>query len=191
MAVIATLVVAISAMARDFAYNGLIYTVIDENAKTCQTKDGSNNSYGRNPGNTVSGDFVIPSTALDNEGVAYTVVGIGYAAFVSSNNLTSITIPSSVTQIGEYAFEKCTGLKNVYTNSIEPWCKIKFGNSESNPLKYADNLYVNGELIQELVIPNSVTTINSYAFAGCSSLSSVSIPKTVVAIGSGAFIICN
>ena len=56
---------------------------------------------------------------------------------------------------------------------IPVWCEISFGSVSGNPLCYAHNLYLNGELVTELVIPDGVTSIGNYAFYKCTSLTSV------------------
>lgn len=108
-------------------------------------------------------------------------------AFAGCTSLTSITIPASVTHIGANAFfcvdyvpSTGTGnppwpyyngkLTNVYITDLAAWCNICFSENEniptpmygfrsSNPLEYADNLYLNGRLVTDLVIPDSVTSI--------------------------------
>ena len=60
----------------------------------------------------------------------------------------------------------------------------------SNPLWRTENLYCNGELVTDLVIPDGVTTIKNYAFAEYSGLISVTIPKTVISVGSAVFFNC-
>ena len=106
-------------------------------------------------------------------------------------HLTSVTIPSSVTSIGEGAFGNCYGLTSVYISDIAVWCNIEFYNSSSNPLGAAHNLYLNGQEVKDLVIPNSVTSIGNYAFYGCSGLTSVTIPNSVTSIADYAFEHCS
>ena len=107
----------------------------------------------------VDGDFVF-SDATKIQFVAYigngghvtipnSVTSIGDEAFRECG-LTSITIPNSVTSIGDNAFDGCSGLTSI-------------------------------------TIPNSVTSIGKLAFYNCGGLTSVTIPNSVTSIGSSAF----
>ncbi|MBO7652421.1 MAG: leucine-rich repeat domain-containing protein [Bacteroidales bacterium] len=104
----------------------------------------------------------------------------------------SVTIPTSVTSMGDYAFSQCNELTSVYyTGSIEQWCGISFGIGEGNPLTCAHNLYIDNNLVTNLVIPETITEIKSYAFFGASCLRSVAIPNSVTSIGIYAFKNCS
>ena len=113
-------------------------------------------------------------------------------AFYDCSGLTSIEIPSSVTSIGYGAFKGCTGLEEVHISDLSSWCGIHFGDEDSNPWYYAHNLYLNDELVTaELVVPDGVSEIKSYAFYGCSWLTNVTIPNSVTSIGHSAFRGCT
>ena len=119
------------------------------------------------------------------------LTNIGEKAFSSCYGITSLTIPSSVTSIDNSAFVSCNGLTSVHISDLAAWCKIIFGNIESNPLICAHHLFLNGEEIKDLVIPNSVSSIGNYAFSWYSSLTSVTIPNSVTKIGNRAFRGCS
>jgi hypothetical protein len=130
----------------------------------------------KNP-NKYSGSVAIPAT-VTYEGVTFEVKTIKSFSFSQCTDLSSISIPNSVTFIGDKAFYKTTGLTAVHISDVAAWCNITFESKESNPLYYANHLYLNNEEIKDLVIPDSVTSIKKYAFFGC-SLSSVHISDLV------------
>ena len=116
---------------------------------------------------------------------------IGSYAFSGCNGFTNVTIPSSVTSIGVSAFQNCSCLKSVHIDDVAAWCKISFGNDKANPLYYARELYLNGSLVTDLIIPSNVTRIEDSAFYNCSDLISVTIPDGVLNIGNRAFYNCS
>ena len=158
-----------------------------------------------------SGHIIIPET-IDCDGQTYTVTSIKGAywrghgniddgAFERCDGLISITIPKSITSIGYNAFNSSNSLKAVYISDLAAWCKIVFecqGNNSrlgdglptANPLHIAHDLYLNGELISELVIPDDIKEVSVFSFVGC-SISSVVFHKQFKSIGIRAFDDCN
>ena len=116
------------------------------------------------------------------------------SAFNSYTSLASITIPTTLTYIGNHAFYNCTSLNRVNISDLSAWCKITFDYDyeySSNPLTKAHKLYLNGSLITKLEIPSGIRTINDCAFYSNTSLTSVFIPDNVTTIGKFAFSNCN
>ncbi len=118
------------------------------------------------------------------------VESIGSEIFANYNKLTSVTIPSSVKKINSNAFAWCEGLTNVYIKDLAAWCNIEFNSYRANPLAYAEKLYLNGELITDIVIPKGVTKISSYAFS-CSHLTSIAMPDSVTSVDDWVFYNCR
>ena len=116
------------------------------------------------------------------------VTSIGSCAFYLCTKLASVTIPESVTSIGNDAFDGCISLKDVYyRGDVASWIGITYN---SHPCCYGANLYFNGELATDVIIPDSVTSIGDSAFSGCDSLTSVTVGNSVTSIGKYAFYGC-
>ena len=112
---------------------------------------------------------------------------IGKYAFSGCAELTTINWGTGVKKVGLDAFKNCNSLKAVNISDLEKWCTTNLG--EYQPLVYANHLYLNNEEIIDLVIPSSVSKIESFTFYGCKSIKTITIPKSVKSIGS-SFINC-
>lgn len=125
-------------------------------------------------------EIVLPST----------LTTIGANAF-NNCRFTKIEIPSSVRKIGTSAFNGCNSLTGVYISDVDSWCQIEFTDGYANPLNFSKNLYLNNELVTDLVIPNSVTVIGFAQFYNCDSIKSIEIPDSVQIIDHYAFRYCD
>lgn len=189
--------------AYDIEVDGIYYNITSLTDLTVEVTSGDNE---------YSGDIVIPST-ITYKSKTLTVTSIGHSAFMNCYNLTSVEIPNSVTHIasrafwycrsltsiempcsvtsvGDAAFVNCSKLEEVHISNLTAWCNIEFNGNESNPLHTAKNLYLNGELITELVIPDDVVRIKDCTFCGC-NITSLEIHNRVSEIGYNAFNSCS
>ena len=118
------------------------------------------------------------------------VTSLPSCAFQVCPNLIQVTIGSGLKTIGDDAFDE-TGVQNLYIDNLEQWCNIDFGTVYSNPLAFNQGwLHVGGaDATYDIVIPDGVTKISSYAFAGA-KLNTVTVPSGVTEIGDEAFAYC-
>ncbi len=143
---------------------------------------------------------------------------IAKSAFSGLTNFNSIVIPNSVLVISEEAFKDCRNLTTVefsqgsklkysgsisfqncerinkvkYNGDINDWIKIDFEGGYSNPVFYAQNLYINNQIVTKVNVTKG-TKIGSFVFAGCKSITSVTVADNVQleTIGAGAFNYCT
>jgi hypothetical protein len=154
-------------------------------------------------------------TSLASVTIGDSVASIGYWAFSACTSLAAITIGDSVASIEGYAFSGCYNLASVTIGNNVANIVIDFINDYSgsslSAIEVADSnakyssldgvlydktkteliKYPAGKAGASFTIPNSVTSIEGYAFYGCTSLASVTIPNSVTSIGEGAFADCE
>ena len=109
--------------------------------------------------------------------VPSSVTSIGNYAFQDCFSLQSINIPENVTSIGNYAFYGCSSLQNITI----PSSVTSIGNY----------VFQNCSSLQNITIPSSVTSVGQNAFYGCSLLQNITIPSSVTSIGNNAFYNCS
>ena len=133
-----------------------------------------------------AGELVLPDSFAAYGGQTVTQYRIMPSVFADMT-LTSVTIGTGVTSVGSGAFENCTRLTEVHISDLGVWCAIDFDDESANPLSVAGALYLNGNRVTELVIPENVTKIGNYAFYGCEWVGDLTIPAAVKQIGKYAF----
>ena len=126
--------------------------------------------------------------SLENLVIGSHVTNIDTWAFEGCSNLKSITFPATLKKIEGNAFSGCGSLNAIYISDLAAWCSVTFN---SYPLDAAHNLYLNGQLVTDLVIPGTVTEVKKGAFSGCTSITSLTIQNGVTTIGNDAFRNCT
>ena len=178
---------AIAGGAQTFTVDDLSYTVTDADAKTVSVKKTD----------ATTGELVIPSSVTYEE-ETYAVTAIENNGFAFTG-ITSITIPSSILNVGNQAFNDCDVLTSITIEDSET--PLGWNGGYYQPLWYVDanyTLYLGRDLTTEadqcyfgratnVVIGDKVTTINNHLFDGASRLASVTMGSGVTSIGAYAF----
>lgn len=151
-------------------------------------------------GTVTDGAIIIPSTYADATSDFNTlpVSGIGQDCFDLTSkpatvplDITSVTIPASVVRMEGNAFYRCDAMTEVkYEGTLSQWCSIAFSGEYANPAHTADELYIDGKLIDgALTITNS--NVGNYAFNRYERLTSVTINGSASRVGNNAFSYCT
>lgn len=122
-------------------------------------------------------------------------------AFANCTSLRSVTLPKSICRVGSGVFYACNNLEEVhYTGTLKQWFDL-YGSymDDSNfngwiytyPCEYGAKLYIDGQVLQSLTIPDGIKNIPNKVFFGCTSIVEVIIPEGVRYIGDGAFDNCS
>lgn len=165
---IAALCVSASASAFDFKVDNIYYNKISNTAVEVTYKENHNASY--------SGTVNIPSQVA-YEGNTYSVTTIGYRAFFGCEDVTAVTIPTTVTKINSDAFRNCEGLTSL--------------NLPTSVTSIGTSAFFGCRNVSSLTIPNSVHTIGGGAFYNCNGLKLLVIPSSVSYISDAAFYSCK
>jgi len=160
--------------------------------------------------NSYSGNIIIPSSVTYG-GAAFSVTSIADYAFLASERLVSVTIPSSVTLIGKSIFYACSGLTSIIVDAANPnyysdnvalydkqvatliecaWGKSGPYTIPSSVTGISESAFRDCAGLTSVTLPSSLTSIGDYAFLGCDGITSVTLPSSVTSIGAGAFASC-
>ncbi len=151
-------------------------------------------------GTKYEGDVVIPETVLFN-GKMCRVVSIGNSAFYGCSNLTSVTIPESITTIGDAAFSGCSNLgqitvplnvKSIGTQAFYNCSSLKTIHwNVKKPTNVGSSLFGSCGNISSFTFGDSVQVIPNSLCYNLSKISTITIPESVVSIGNSAFYRCS
>lgn len=168
-------------LGQEFSYEGINYAVINASQKICMTKSGSEISDGQDfysnqyiSANEVEGSLIVPAN-VTFAGITYTVVAIGTASF-AHNNITSLVLPNTITEIGAGAFANCENLSDItFSENLK--------SINNGAFQYCTNL-------QKIIVPNSVKELGRFVFEGCSGLKSVKLSNSLTFLNHAVFRDC-
>ena len=119
------------------------------------------------------------------------VTRIGNRAFEGCHGMTGVGFTMPVATIGTDAFNGCTSLTRVEVPDLGTWLRNGFVSANSNPLKFAGHLYVDGVEMTDIVIPDDLDKVGDYAFYNFTAMTTVTMGKRLTSIGTAAFALCK
>ena len=186
----------------------LYFNILDDEEEnvvevTCPVTSGTNRWQGHN---MPWGELVIPAE-VEHDGIKYTVVAIGDRAFMGCDEITALSIPATVTEIGSFAFYQCKGIQGEVTidESIVSIGRSAFyGCSGITELHFnavkcesmggtrSTTAFGNCRALTRITFGSAVTRIPDYAFVGMDGLRfEWNLPEALEYIGEYAFAYCN
>ena len=147
-----------------------------------------------------AGDVVIPESVKAKDGNDYRITAFGAKCFYGCSDLTSITIPSSVTSLGDWSFCDCSGLTSIAipssVTSLGNYCfDCCFGLTSitipSSVTSMGDHCFGDCRVLSSITIPSSVTSLGDGCFGNCFGLTSITIPSSVTSMGDRCFWGCD
>ncbi len=105
---------------------------------------------------------------------------------------TGIVIPKTVKHIESNVFsEHSCSIQRIHIDSIGAWLGMTFEDISSNPACSGGALYVDGEMLTDIVVPDNITNIGRYAFAGCSGVKKITLGDSVTKAYPYSFWFCE
>ena len=137
----------------------------------------------------ISADAFAWCTKIRSVVIPEGVTETGDRAFYICSSIEDITVPSTLAKVGEDAFYGCDSVKNVYINDLKAWLDTDMTAKNANPMSGVGEktIWLKGEKITKLVIPEGTTHIRADAFSHCSNITQLVLPSTVSEIGDRAF----
>lgn len=193
-----------------FYYNNELYTVVGVGMGAFENCSRITSLVLPNSVTNINKDAFKNCTGLKTVRFGQSLKGIGWSAFKGCSGISSLTLPDSLRTVGWETFSGCSGLKElsiggqlygcgtyafggchfdkvVYRGTVAQLCGVIFSTDEGSPLAHTKEFYIGDTLVQDLVIPNTVQSINDGTFANCPFLTSVTIGRAVSKIGMFCF----
>ncbi|MBO4740730.1 MAG: leucine-rich repeat domain-containing protein [Bacteroidales bacterium] len=138
---------------------------------------------------TVGREAFMDCTLLDTASIGNSVTIIPQNLFKNDTALRYVSLGSSVSQIRATAFDGCNHLQTTnYTGTVGKWCEITFGD---NPVAISHNLYLNGQPLTDVVIPNTIYQIPANAFKNDTLITMLTFGSNVNGINRQSFTGCK
>lgn len=177
------------------AFNSANLTTVYWNVIECNDFTYSSSPFSNNLNTIYFGENVVKvpaylcyqRTNLTSLSLPNSVSTIGDYAFEGCTSLSTLNIPSSLTSIGTYAFSGCNGLTAITVDDGNPNYNSK--DNCNAIIRTNTNALIVG--CRNTIIPNSVTMIDDRSFYNCTGLTSINIPYSVTTIGYEAFYNCT
>ena len=176
-----------SSMASAEVVDGINY-LLNASSKTATVVKLDNGKY--------SGDIVIPQKITASDGVEYIVTILGKNSFNGCTNLTSVSLPESITSLANACFYGCSSLTEIEipesVSALYSQCFAECTSLASIKLPKSINsigtsCFKGCTSLTNIEIPQGVKNISYMCFAECSSLEKISIPNTVTSLEAECF----
>ncbi len=172
--------------------------ITDSNGFSYMVNTDDNTAMLADVGTNTQSEIVIPDNVTAEDGNTYRVTSLMAKCFWKCSDLTSVTIPSSVKNLGEWCFGHCTNLASVTipesVTSLGAGCFYNTGLTSitipSSVTSIGKECFKGCSGVKSITIPSSVTSLSEGCFSGCTSLASVTIPESVTTLGASCFSGC-